>query len=275
MQDKAKTWKTGKKKRALVYKPFQKGKPYGKGTIRRSLRIFCYFFLFLFIYFILGPALQFENQTLRIITNVMLVALGGMLLYVDGARQGEEDVMLGETALNRIESGRQVKKEEIARCYHPWKAAIAALIGCLPILMITIPFALTAEKQSYSLQPLPEWLNALREGYEDIAQPLSYYNTSVAITIVDFIRMVVRALNLPFISIANIFGADAVLLVDRLAPVLICLPVIGYPIGYLTGPRARALIHGDISTSKKRHARKERQAARARRERSQKNNQII
>ena len=275
MQDKLKIVKNKKKKRTLVYKPYQKGKPFSKDVLRRSLRIFAYFFLFLFIYFLLGASLQFDNTPLRIAANLLLVAVCGMLLYVDGSKQGEGDVALGETTLSQLQANRKVSQAEIDRCYHPLKSIVVALIGCLPILLISIPFAVTAEKPVYMLQPLPGWMQDVGKGYVDVSLPLSYYQTGGSISAMDIIHMIVRAMALPFFSIASGFGVDAELLVSRLTPLLVCLPVIGYPIGYFSGPKARALVHGDINRSNKRHARKNRKAVRARKERTQKSNQII
>ncbi|MBQ4073681.1 MAG: hypothetical protein IJD39_00555 [Clostridia bacterium] len=275
MQDKAKKTMKNKKKRALVYKPFKKGSPTGKAATRRSIRLFAYFFLFLLLYFILGTALQFENTALRIISNLLLVVVAGMLLYMDGAKQGEAEVALGETALSREEGGKPLSKEDMDRCYHPAKPFFTVLVACIPMLLLTIYYAITAEKQVYTLQGLPGWANSLRNGYEEFAAPLSYYPTAATIGFNDIVMIIVRALNLPFISMVSGMGADATLLMDRLSPILVCLPMLGYPAGYLTGPRARAMVHGDISTSKKRHLKKQRKAIKARRERTQKTNQII
>ena len=65
------------------------------------------------------------------------------------------------------------------------------------------------------------------------------------------------------------------LIFDRLSPVLASLPLLGFPIGYLTGPRSRAMIHGGISSSNKRAQRKRKKAIKARQARTQKKNEII
>lgn len=275
MQDKAKKNLKNKKKRVLVYKPFKKGTPFSKAAAKRSIRLFAYFFLFLFLYFILGSTLQFENMLLRIASNALLVMMGGMLLYMDGAKQGDLEVALGETALNREESGKPVSQEEAARCYHPMKPVFTMLLACLPMMLFASLYAFTAEKQVYSLQALPGWVSSMRDGYEEAAIPLSYYPTSATVGFMDIVMIVVRALNLPFVSMVSDLGADAMLTVDRLSPILVCLPMLGYPLGYLTGPRSRAMVHGDISASKKRHLKKQRKAIKERRSRTKKPNQII
>ena len=68
---------------------------------------------------------------------------------------------------------------------------------------------------------------------------------------------------------------DLLLVFDRLSPLLAALPLIGFPVGYLTGPRSRAMVHGDISSNNKRVQRKKRKAIKARQARTQKKNEII
>ena len=80
---------------------------------------------------------------------------------------------------------------------------------------------------------------------------------------------------IPFANIATTDRPDMLLLFDRLSPLLAALPLLGFPIGYLTGPRSRAMIHGGISSSNKRAQRKKKKALKARQARTAKNNQII
>ena len=91
----------------------------------------------------------------------------------------------------------------------------------------------------------------------------------------DVLRMVARVLIFPFANIATVDRPDLLLIFDRLSPVLASLPLLGFPIGYLTGPRSRAMIHGGISSSNKRAQRKRKKAIKARQARTQKKNEII
>ena len=75
--------------------------------------------------------------------------------------------------------------------------------------------------------------------------------------------------------LTSIMDAGALLLVDRLSPLLICLPALGFPLGYLTGPRSRALVHGDIATSTRRYDRRRSKAIKARKARTEKKNELI
>lgn len=89
------------------------------------------------------------------------------------------------------------------------------------------------------------------------------------------LRVVVRMILFPFANIVTADNADGMLLLDRLSPLLICLPALGFPLGYLTGPRSRALVHGDIATSTKRYDRRRKKAMKERRARAEKKNELI
>ena len=95
------------------------------------------------------------------------------------------------------------------------------------------------------------------------------------ITVMDILRMVDRILIFPFANIATVDNKDALLLMDRLSPLLVCLPALGYPLGYLTGPRSRALVHGDIRSNEKRNQRRRNRAIKASRRRTEKKNELI
>lgn len=87
----------------------------------------------------------------------------------------------------------------------------------------------------------------------------------------DMIRLAARVLIFPFANIATADNADLMLVMDRLSPILAALPFLGYPLGYMTGPKSRAMIHGDIKTSTKRRLRREKKAMKARQARNKKN----
>lgn len=268
MQDKA---KKNKKKRPLIYKPYKKGVCCTGVAVRKGLRILAYYLLFAFLYLILGATLQFENMLLRVICNGVLVLVCAMLLYMDGARLGESETALGEIAYMQEQKGKGVSQQDLAHCYHPLKGLFILLVGIAPLLLLTVPHALLAQKQVYVLQGLPSWLSAF-DGHEEVSLPLAYYQRDYSLGMADILRVIVRLLIFPFTNIATGDNADAMLLVDHLSPLLVCLPALGFPLGYMTGPLARAMVHGDISSSNKRRLRKERKA---RKERAAKKNEII
>ena len=266
--------KNAKNKSPLVFKPYLKGNLFDAAAFKRGLRLIAYYLMFVFIYVIVGSALQFDNFVIRALLNLVIVLICGMIVYMDGSRLGENEVAFGEIALARQEAGKPVDDRDRQRCFHPGKGWIIALIAAVPAVLITLPHAFTATKQVYALQTLPRWV----AGYgsqEEIVAPLSYYSRDVSVGALDVLRMVSRMLIFPFANIATANRPDLLLLMDRLSPILASLPLIGFPIGYLTGPRSRALIHGGISSSNKRAQRKKKKAIKARQARTEKKNEII
>lgn len=271
MQDKAK--KKSKQKK-MVFKPYKTGRPFSKYVVKEGLKLFCYFILFAILYLLLGAVLSFESDFLRWTANILLVLACGAITYVNGARLGEKEAALGEIAYAREQSGKTVDEKDVERCYHPLKGFLILLVAILPVLLLTVPFALSAQKAVYALQPLPSWV----EDYfsqSAIREPLRYYGVTYNAGFIDYLRIVVRMLILPFANIATPDNADALLWVDRLSPLLAILPALGFPFGYLTGPRARAMVHGDIAVGLRRARKKQQKAVQARRENRSKNKEII
>ena len=254
MQNQA-TAKKAKAKRPLVFKPYLKGNVFDGTAMKRALRLMAYFLMFAFLYLMVGSALQLGNAFLRTVMNLLMVLVCAAILYMDGARLGEAEVAFGEIAYGRQQSGRDVEEKDRERCFHPLKGVVIALVAAVPLLLLTIPNALTAEKQVYTLQSLPKWVSGYGSQAE-IPAPLSYYSRQVSVTVMDVVHMISRILIFPFANIATVDNKDALLLMDRLSPLLSCLPLLGFPLGYLTGPRSRALVHGDISSSNKRQQRR-------------------
>ena len=271
MQDQA---KKKKKKRALVYKPYQKGNWHSGHAAKRALRLLGFYAAFAFLYLIAGTPLQFENHALRILADVVLIFASCAIIYVDGAKMGEDEVALGEIVLTRKQAGKEVTKQELNRCFHPLKGLFIMAVAMLPFWALTIFHAVTAQKQVYTLQFLPSWVSGY-QAQNEIWAPLAYYPQTAYLTVKDILLLIVRTLTLPFVGIGNLGGADSILLVDRLSPLLVCVPAAAFPLGYLTGPRSRAMVHGDIKTSANRYQKRARKAAKQRRERAAKKNELI
>ncbi len=272
MQDK--TTKKTSNKRPLVYKPYLKGTLGGASAVKRGLKLLAYYAMFAFLYVLVGSALQFGNTALRVIMNLLMVAVCAAIVYMDGARLGEAEVAFGEIAYARKESGKTVEKKDLERCYHPLKGLFIALIAAIPLWILTVPHAVTAVRQVYSLQSLPKWV----AGYSNQAEiwgPLQYYQQSAPLRVIDIFHVIARVLIFPFANIATTDNPGLMLVMDRLSPLLVCLPLLGFPAGYLTGPRSRAMVHGDISSSNKRAQRRKKKAIKARQARTPKKNELI
>lgn len=270
MQDKAK-----KKKKTLVYKPYQKGVWHSWTAVRKGLKLLAYFALFAFIYLVPGTVLQFDSTVLRVAANLVIFLICAGIIYVDGTRMGESEVAYGEIVLNRKEAGGEVTRKDLEKCYHPWKPLFILLVAALPLILLALPHALTAEKQVYTLQGLPSWVRQTMSSHEEIAAPLQYYPTEGTVTAKDILGLVVRLLIFPFVNMADTANLDARLIVDRLSPLLIWLPALAFPLGYWTGPNTRARIHGDIKSNRKRYNSRQKKAARARAARTEKKNELI
>lgn len=272
MQNQSKNAK--KNQRALVFKPYLKGNLLDGAAVKRGIRLMAYYLMFAFLYLIVGSALQFGNFFIRTALNLIIVLICAMIVYMDGSRLGENEVAFGEIAWARQESGKTVDEKDKQRCYHPGKGWMISLIGMIPVFLLTLPHALTATKQVYILQSLPRWV-ASYSAQQEVTAPLAYYTREGGLNVMDILRMVSRVLIFPFANIATTDRPDLLLVFDRLSPLLAALPLIGFPVGYLTGPRSRAMVHGDISSNNKRVQRKKRKAIKARQARTQKKNEII
>ncbi|MBR1585102.1 MAG: hypothetical protein IJ662_06145 [Clostridia bacterium] len=271
MQNQAKKQKN---KRELVYKPYHKGSWWDGGVVKKALKILLYYVMFVFVFVVVGGITTTESPALAWVINVLIIFLCAAMLFVDGTREGESQVMLGEIVHSRLETGKDVPQKDQDRCYHPLKGWVTALCGAALVIVIALAYAVQAKKQVYELQALPDWVTAYEKGGE-VMLPLSYYQRSVGITVTDILRIVTRMLIFPFAQVARLYGADGLLLADRLSPLLACIPALGYPLGYLTGPRSRAMVHGDIKTNTKRYQRRQRKAVKARRQRTEKKNELI
>lgn len=246
--DKAKN--TRKKKQALVYKPYLKGKGYGQRAMRKGLKIAGFQLVFAFLYLFMGQALMTGNLPVRILINLGILAVFASLLYYDGMKSGQDDVAFGEIALSRKDQGHELSAADLARCYAPGQGIMIVLCGILPFFIACLVFAVLAEPQSYVLGSLPSWLQAYN-GRTELNLALSYYNDRAGIQTIDALRMLVRLLLFPYINMVGVDQTLALFWVERLSPILILLVPMSYAIGYTQGPRLRAMIHGGIASNQR------------------------
>ena len=254
-----------------VYKPYLRGTVASKTAAKRGLRILGYSLVFIFIYLLAGSAMSFENTLLRIGANSILLLLGAAVIYADGSNQGETDVGFAEIAQERLNEGRNVPKSEYDLCYHPLKGLFTMAVGMLPVFIVCVVYAVLAEKQGYSLGVLPSWVSTY-ESQGEIANALAYYHEKAPFELVDALRIIVRLVNFPFVTMAGIDNYDAMFLVDKLAPVLCLVVPVSYVIGYLRGPYLRALVHGSIRLNRRKHNKREKRVREQRKLQMQKKN---
>ncbi len=255
--------KRKKEKVKPVFKPYDRGSVFCRGIWKRVFKVMGTFAAFVFVSLIFGTAVGEGGWLLRLLINgCMLLALW-YLLFAEGTGDGEVDVALGETALGRREQGRSLPEEDAAKAFNPVRGFVVGLIAMLPFLLVTAAYAFCAVKQVYSLQPLPSWVTGL-SGVEEIGGALAYYDRKVVMGAVDILRVISRLLSIPYVNIVTASDADRLLTLDRLIPLTLLLPALFYGLGYLTGPKRRALIHGSIASNTRRRIRREKAARRRR-----------
>lgn len=244
MQPKRKKAKTGSGLLPAP-KPVLLGRAVSLLAARRGLEVLAYLLVYAVLYFFLGQLLVMDARWLRTLLN--LAALGGLyyLMFHEGIGTGEGDAAFAEIAMSRSQAGKQASTADLARCYHPGKGFFTAFVGALPLLLLSLIHALTAVREHVGLGALPSWLSAY-ELRADISLALSYYHESAALTIREVLRLAVRLLVFPYVNLLGAGGADALLAVDRISPLLVLIAPTFYAAGYLQGPRRRAMIHSGI-----------------------------
>ena len=253
-----------KKRRGVkpVQKPYLKGTVYGMPAFKRSAKVFFFYIMYMFFFLMVGAALNFKSVLLNVLLNVgAIVATVGMT-YMEGLKNGDGDVSVAEIAYARKEGGREVAREDLERSYHPLKGVLIALAGAAPILLLGIVHAVSAEPQIYTLGTLPGWVETITD--EEVQLPLAYYNRDVSMGFVHIVRILVRLSLLPYINIITAENIQGLLLIDRISPVLLLLPALGYIAGYLRGPVSRSYTHGSIAANTRRHKRKQKKEQKAR-----------
>lgn len=253
-----------KKARTLIYKPYLRGNWISRLAARRGLKLLGYQAVFVFFYIFVGQALMFDSLPLRLITNALILAALGGLLYMDGIKTGEEDAAFAEIAYTRAQAGQDIPPAERDRCFHPLKGLCTVLAGMLPLLLVCAALAVSAQVQRYHLGALPSWLESYRTRPE-IGLALSYYSEATPMGAVDVLRIIVRLLLFPFVNMVGTESPKRLLLLERLSPLLVLLVPMAYAFGYALGSKARASVHGSIADDTKRRVRRERRERKRRR----------
>lgn len=265
---------TNKKKKGMkpVYVPHLRGKIVSREAMLRSVKVLGFIVMFIFIYTMMGGALSFDNVYLRVLSNVALLSVGGIVFYGEGANHGETDVGFGEIAQKRLDEGKNVDEDDKKLCYHPLKGIFVAALGVLPFFLICLVFSFIAKKQGFSLGVLPSWVSSY-ESQSEVAQALAYYHEVNPMSLESILRVIVRLINFPYVTMLGIGSYEMMYLVDKLSP-LLCLTLPAcYAIGYLRGPYLRALVHGNIRMNRRKHNKREQRARQERRQQMAKKNE--
>ena len=259
--------KGNKKTIELVRKPILTGSWHGADARRIAFKRFLSVLGTTAVYLFGSLLLGLDAMWGRVLMCVALVGGVTYYQYMNGLNQGENDSAYGEIIYGRRQNGYTVAPSDCERSFHPMKGVFAALAGSAPFVLFALVFAFITEPVYYSLGVLPSWTDGLMSQTE-FSSGLAYYSSSAGISAMDWMRIADRAMIMPFINIASPIGAQAVLLAERLSPLLVLISPMGYAYGYLRGRHLRDLINTGIKVGDERKKKRE-QKARRKRQRQQ------
>lgn len=238
-----------------VNKPYLTGAPLDTSCIGGAARFFLYLLMMAIAFLFLGAVLSFDSFALRLVLNLAVVLLMLTVMFQSGVSAGSVAVSAGEMAYQRKESNRMLNDAEIRACYHPLKGFLTALIGSLPLLIASTVLACTAQRQMTGIGALPTWVSSMMNNVDNGAALVAYAQDS-SVTGMTILRMVIRTCILPAVNIVGASNSDAMLRLEQFSPLLCCLPMIAYGLGYPQGVRVRAQVQADIAAGKRKARKK-------------------
>ena len=240
-----------------VMKPYMQGTLTDRNTIRDALAVLGIFALCVFVGFIVCTMAMFDNMFLRILVNGILELLMLFFFYNNGCNKGTETVARSEIMQERTEKGLPVTEDERRTCYRKWKGFLIAFLGMLPVLICCILLAVTTQRMQIGYGALPNWISTLRRRVE-IGSAIAYYSIPDPVTLEGVMRTIVRVMIMPVVAIVGANNKDALLILERLSPLVVLLPVIAYGTGYTQGVALRNRVHTAIKKNENKRKRKER-----------------
>lgn len=239
-----------------VTKPFLQGTVTDENTWKNALVFFGIVLVVAFMTFLVCSMTGFESVILRVLLNGAIIVMTMFIYYTRGVSLGTEAVARGETMYQRREKGLPVAESEIRICYHPLKGYVTALLGVVPVLILTLMLAFMTTKQTTTAGALPGWMSIYLRRSE-VGDALVGYTQTRGMTFVEILRIIVRLTIMPWVSIVGTADRDAILWVERLSPLITLLPVIAYGFGYTRGVHVRTKVHTEIAENTKRRQRQE------------------
>ena len=252
----------------IVRKPIVPGSWHGKDARRLAYRRFLSVLATTAVYLFGSILLSIDALWGRILMAFALAGGATYYQYVLGITQGENDAAYGEILYGRKQEGVTVPESECDRSYHAAKGFFASLIGAAPFVLFALVYAFMAKPVYYSLGVLPSWTESMMSQTE-FATGLVHYTIRDGFGVLDGMRILARAMIMPFVNIASYFGNQAVLLAERLSPLMVLLSPLGYAVGYLRGQHLRDMVNTGIKMGDDRKKKREIKA-RKKRQRQQK-----
>ncbi len=256
-----------------VKKPILIGSWHGKDAFRLVVKRLLSVLAVSVIYLISGVLLGFEGLWARILACVAIVGLATYYQFFQGINQGQSDASFAEIMYARQADGRGITDEDRERCFHPFKGMFATLLGAAPYVIFALAFAWIAKPNVYVLGVLPSWTEGML-AQSEFGEALAYYGTTAGLSAVDIMRVIDRAMIMPFVNVATAMGDQAALAAERLSPLLVLVAPLGYGVGYMQGQKVRNKINTGIKMGDEKKQRRERKA-RKQRQRSKSPERLI
>lgn len=247
----------------LVVKPILIGSWHSKEALRLVPKRFLSTLLVAVVYVFFSVMAGFDNPVLQLIISAAIIGVVFFYQNSKGMEAGEKDAAFSEIMYEREQEGRSVSAEDRERCFHPFRGTFAALLAALPFVAICLVYAFIVKPWAYQLGVLPAWMDNML-AHNEMGDALAYYNTVRSLTATDILRIIVRCLTMPFVNIANVFGNKAVLWAERLSPLFVLVPSLGFGLGYSRGHALRTRINTGIMQGVEKKKRKERKARKQR-----------
>ncbi len=245
-----------------VVKPYMRGSWHGRDAVRKGIRMILSVLFISILYLVLGLLLSFDSAVFRVLTSCILIAVAALYMYFQGASSGEADTSFAEIMYEHDREGKTVVPGDHDRCFHPGKGFFEVLIALIPYLLVTLVFAFLAQRITYTLGVLPSWVDSSAQTH--VGEALSYYSIQNSSLFMSVLRIVARALTMPFINISLLLGSGGVLWAERLTPLWVSVAPLAYGFGYLQGPRIRIRVNTGIQIGLHKKKRKERRERKAR-----------
>lgn len=255
----------GKKKIGKVSKPYLKGDAFDRTTVPGALKFFIGNIVMAVVFLVVAVMMNLDQMWINVIINSAIILATYLMFAQFGMNAGTDAVNQGEIMFARQEKGRPVADWERSMCYHPLKGMISGLIGSIPVLICSIILACIAERQMTMIGTLPSWVGSF-EGRQEIGNALAVYHEGGSLSLQTVMRMIIRMTIMPFVNIVGADNKDAMLLLERVSPLLNLLPAIAYGLGYINGVSVRTNVHTNIALGKKKAKRKQAKERRARRQ---------
>lgn len=241
---------TEKTKKNRKKKPLRRAKRWG-GQVPAMAGRLATLLIAVIVMGLMFSALQGVGAWLRVTLSALIVSGILLLCMNEGLAKGAQDAAASRSYVSLEAKGTALEEKDDAACYHPMKALCAALAVFGVPLALSAIVALSAKEYTYTLQDLPAWLTDSYGSRGDVLAPLGAYTAQQGLTVIDWMRLLVR---LPEMIFINFFGDPQRMsaAIDRLSPAFIASYPLLYVAGYLFGPKVN-----------RRHERENRRAKKA------------